>query len=201
MTGKHSSRQQLLLAIFVLSGFAGLIYQSVWSHYLGLFLGHAAYAQALVLALFMGGMAIGAAWIAKVGTGWRNLLRGYAIVELVIGVFGLVFHTVFTGVVGFGYEVLIPAAGSAGMASLLKWLLAALLILPQRLARRALLHQQHRRRHRCTGQHFRVDSGSRSAGHIDQRRPAQLRGRRACMVACTLPGSVACAGVGAGGGR
>lgn len=128
--GKHVQRH-LLLAIFVLSGFAGLIYQSVWSHYLGLFLGHAAYAQALVLALFMGGMAIGAAWIAKVGTGWRNLLRGYAIVEVVIGVFGLVFHTVFTGVVGFGYEVLIPAAGAAGMASLLKWLLAALLILPQ----------------------------------------------------------------------
>ena len=39
-----------LLAIFVLSGFAGLIYQSIWSHYLGLFLGHAAYAQALVAA-------------------------------------------------------------------------------------------------------------------------------------------------------
>ena len=36
-----------LLAIFVLSGFAGLIYQSIWSRYLGLFLGHAAYAQAL----------------------------------------------------------------------------------------------------------------------------------------------------------
>lgn len=50
-----------LLAIFVLSGFAGLIYQSIWSHYLGLFLGHAAYAQALVLAIFMGGMATGAA--------------------------------------------------------------------------------------------------------------------------------------------
>jgi len=54
-------------AIFVLSGFAGLIYQSIWSHYLGLFLGHAAYAQALVLAIFMGGMAAGAAWIAKAG--------------------------------------------------------------------------------------------------------------------------------------
>ena len=50
----HSLRNGLL-AIFVLSGFAGLIYQSIWSHYLGLYLGHAAYAQALVLAIFMGG--------------------------------------------------------------------------------------------------------------------------------------------------
>ena len=50
----------LLLGIFVLSGFAGLIYQSIWSQYLGIFLGHAAYAQALVLAIFMGDMAAGA---------------------------------------------------------------------------------------------------------------------------------------------
>ena len=55
-----------LLGLFVLSGFAGLIYQSVWSHYLGLTLGHAAYAQTLVLAIFMGGMALGAAWASRV---------------------------------------------------------------------------------------------------------------------------------------
>ena len=35
----------LLLPIFILSGFAGLIYQSLWSQYLGLFLGHSSYAQ------------------------------------------------------------------------------------------------------------------------------------------------------------
>ena len=40
----------VLYLVFGLSGFSGLIYESVWSHYLKLFLGHAAYAQALVLA-------------------------------------------------------------------------------------------------------------------------------------------------------
>ena len=55
-TQPATSGRILLLGIFVLSGFAGLIYQSIWSHYLGIFLGHAAYAQALVLAIFMGGM-------------------------------------------------------------------------------------------------------------------------------------------------
>lgn len=127
----NSASRHWLLAIFILSGFAGLIYQSVWSHYLGLFLGHAAYAQALVLALFMGGMALGAAWIAHVGTRWRNLLRGYAIVELVIGGFGLAFHVAFTGATALGYEVLLPAMGSSAAVSLLKWGLAAVLILPQ----------------------------------------------------------------------
>ena len=48
----------LLSPIFFLSGFCGLIYESIWSHYLKLFLGHAAYAQTLVLAIFMGGMAL-----------------------------------------------------------------------------------------------------------------------------------------------
>jgi len=32
-----------LYALFALSGFAGPIYESIWSHYLKLFLGHAAY--------------------------------------------------------------------------------------------------------------------------------------------------------------
>src|ERR1700682_34951 len=49
----------ILSALFAVSGFAGLIYESIWTHYLKLFLGHAAYAQTLVLAIFMGGMAIG----------------------------------------------------------------------------------------------------------------------------------------------
>lgn len=31
--------------LFTLSGFSGLIYESIWSHYLKLFLGHAAYAD------------------------------------------------------------------------------------------------------------------------------------------------------------
>ena len=45
-----------LLGLFALSGAAGLVYQSIWAHYLGLVLGHAAYAQTLVLGLFMGGL-------------------------------------------------------------------------------------------------------------------------------------------------
>lgn len=131
---KKSSPDSLrtgLFAIFVLSGFAGLIYQSIWSHYLGLFLGHAAYAQALVLAIFMGGMAIGAAWIAHAGQRWRNLIRGYALIEAVIGVLGLSFHWLFTGVAAFSYDTLIPALSEPWSVNLARWVIAAALILPQ----------------------------------------------------------------------
>ena len=50
----------VLVAVFALSGFSGLIYESIWTRSLKLFLGHAAYAQTLVLAIFMGGLAVGA---------------------------------------------------------------------------------------------------------------------------------------------
>ena len=70
----------LLTFCFILSGAAGLIYESIWSHYLKLFLGHAAYAQTLVLALFMGGMSIGAGLCSRLSLRWTNLLRGYALV-------------------------------------------------------------------------------------------------------------------------
>lgn len=127
---RFSSRQGLL-ALFVLSGFAGLIYQSIWSHYLGLFLGHAAYAQALVLAIFMGGMALGAAWIGRAGLRWRNLIRAYALIEAAIGCLGLLFHGIFTGVMALSYDWLIPSLGSPWAIDLARWTIATLLILPQ----------------------------------------------------------------------
>lgn len=131
MTPSRRSVRSWLLAIFILSGFAGLIYQSIWSHYLGLFLGHAAYAQALVLAIFMGGMAAGAAWIAHAGQRWRNLIRWYAVIEAVIGVFGLLFHWIFGGVASFSYQWLIPVLGEPWIINVMRWVVAALLILPQ----------------------------------------------------------------------
>ena len=67
--------------LFTVSGFAGLIYESIWTHYLKLLLGHAAYAQSLVLVVFMGGMAAGAAWCARLSERLARPLLGYALVE------------------------------------------------------------------------------------------------------------------------
>src|ERR1700759_1742505 len=88
-------RRRFLLGVFVVSGFAGLIYESIWSHYLQLFLGHAAYAQTLVLALFMGGMGAGSWLCSRRSARWRNLLFGYAVTEGLIGVAALAFHPVY----------------------------------------------------------------------------------------------------------
>jgi len=120
-----------LFALFTISGFSGLIYESIWSHYLKLMLGHAAYAQTLVLAIFMGGMALGAWLTSRYSRRWNNLLLGYAVAEGVIGLFGLIFHPLFTTVLDTLYLNWIPALSDPGTINILKWTLAALLILPQ----------------------------------------------------------------------
>ena len=124
----------LLPAVFVVftaSGFAGLIYESIWSHYLKLFLGHAAYAQTLVLAIFMGGMALGAWGASRISARLRDLLLAYAIVEALIGLLSLVFHQVFVAATAAAFDHVIPALGSPGAVHAFKWTLAAVLILPQ----------------------------------------------------------------------
>jgi spermidine synthase len=131
MLRKPNLSRRMLFAIFTISGFSGLIYESIWSHYLKLFLGHAAYAQTLVLAIFMGGMALGA-WLVARSTGRiRNLLVAYAVVELLTGILALVFHKVYVGTVAFTFDSAIPAMDSAASIAAFKWGLAALLILPQ----------------------------------------------------------------------
>src|SRR5690349_11470344 len=123
--------RSVFFLLFTVSGFAGLIYESIWSHYLKLFLGHAAYAQTLVLALFMGGMAIGSWLCSRWSQGWRNLLCAYALAEAVIGLAALAFHSAFVAATDFAYASILPALGGELAATLFKWALAGLLILPQ----------------------------------------------------------------------
>ena len=117
--------------LFTVSGFAGLIYESVWTQYLKLFLGHAAYAQSLVLAVFMGGMAAGAAWCARRSARFANPLAAYAIVEAIIGLASLAFHPVFTAVTDWSYASLLPGLGREWLAFGAKLFICGALILPQ----------------------------------------------------------------------
>ncbi|MBP2683444.1 MAG: Spermine synthase, partial [Deltaproteobacteria bacterium] len=121
----------LFYLLFTLSGFSGLIYESIWTHYLKLFLGHAAYAQTLVLAIFMGGMAIGSWLCSRYSARWRNLLFGYALAEGVIGACAVVFHGVFARAIEFSYTAVLPRLAAPLWIASYKWTLAALLILPQ----------------------------------------------------------------------
>ena len=61
--------------VFIISGAAGLIYESIWARYLGLFVGHTAYSRVLVLTIFLGGMAFGAMFIGQRSGKLRDPLR------------------------------------------------------------------------------------------------------------------------------
>lgn len=123
--------QPALLLLFVASGFSALIYQSVWTQYLGLLLGHAAYAQTLVLVMFMGGMAAGAWAVSRLTTRLRSLIGCYAAIELLIGLAGFAFHGLFTGFIGVSETQVLPALQGHWAAKAWPWLGAGSLIAGQ----------------------------------------------------------------------
>ena len=123
----------LLTFVFVLSGAAGLIYESIWSRYLGLFVGHSAYAQVIVLVIYLGGMSAGAAIAARYSERIKEPLVMYAGVEIVVGLIGLMFHSLFRSVTDLAYSAIFPALAGGGALVMAKWTIAGLLILPQSL--------------------------------------------------------------------
>src|SRR5258708_19137540 len=121
-----------VLILFCSSGFSGLIYDSVWSHYLKIFVGHAAYAQTLVPTVFIGGLAAGSWLCARVAERVVNPLRFYAIVEGAIGIIALAFHSIFVAATTWGYDWLLPATcDQASTVCFGQWALAVLLLAPQ----------------------------------------------------------------------
>ncbi len=78
-----------LYAIFFLSGIAALLFETLWFHQAGLTLGNSIWASSLVLAGFMGGLALGNALISCIGGRIRRPVRMYALFELIIGMTGV----------------------------------------------------------------------------------------------------------------
>lgn len=117
--------------LFFISGAAALIYESVWSHYLRLYLGHAAYSQVLVLVIYMGGMAVGSWIAAKHSHKIKKLLPLYAIIEILLAVAAIFFHDIFESYLAFSFGTVLPSLNIEIGVMLYKWITASLLILPQ----------------------------------------------------------------------
>ncbi|HEY5658775.1 MAG TPA: hypothetical protein VIY27_13380, partial [Myxococcota bacterium] len=127
----------LVLALTLVTGFSGLVYEVVWQRYVATLLGSDSAATAAVLGIFLGGLASGYALFGA----WtqRSLRRGaecgaapyllarYGGVELSIGCYALVFPWAFSAVRWISLRMPAPGPGS-GFA--LDVLLTALLIGP-----------------------------------------------------------------------
>ncbi len=91
-TGPAAARRFLpvLLLLFVGSGCAALIYEVVWLQLLQLVIGSTAVSLGVLLGTFMGGMCAGSLLLPRLVSSRRHPLRVYALLELGIGVIGLV---------------------------------------------------------------------------------------------------------------
>jgi spermidine synthase len=120
-----------LQGAFVLSGVAGLVYEVLWGRYLGLYVGHSAYAQILVLGVYLGGMAVGSFVVADLSKRVVRPLLWYAGAEIALAILGVAFHTLYVGITELSYDRIFPALGNAGLVGSVRWGIAGLLILPQ----------------------------------------------------------------------
>jgi spermidine synthase len=97
-----------VLAIFVLSGAAGLIYEIVWARQLVLVFGNTTQAVSAILTGFFGGMAIGAAVGGRVADRSKAPLRLYGLIELALVVIVIATPLTFR-LIGEVYRGIYPA--------------------------------------------------------------------------------------------
>jgi spermidine synthase len=75
--------------LFFASGLSSLIYQVVWTRMLVLVFGATSFATATVLAVFMGGLALGSFIAARISDSVKRPLMVYGVLELLIGLWAL----------------------------------------------------------------------------------------------------------------
>ena len=75
--------------IFFLSGASALIFESLWFRLAGLSLGNSVWSASLVLAAFMGGLALGNVLVARTHDRVQQPVRLYAVLEMTIGLSGI----------------------------------------------------------------------------------------------------------------
>jgi spermidine synthase len=81
----------LVLPLFFCSGATALIYEVVWSKFLAQMLGSTVQAQTVVLAVFMGGLAMGNWLVGGRADRLSEPLRCYGFIELAIGLYAFCF--------------------------------------------------------------------------------------------------------------
>lgn len=120
----------VILGTFFLSGLAGLLYQVVWTRYLALFLGHTSYAVIAVLVAFMGGLALGNAWLGAKSDTVARPLHFYAWLEFGIGFYAVIFPFYYEGMTAAYLGIVQSITLAGGPLLALKFVFACAAILP-----------------------------------------------------------------------
>jgi len=124
-----------MLALFVGSGAAALIYEVVWFQMLQLSLGSSSVSLGVLLGVFMGGMCLGSWLFPKKVDATHHPLKVYAYLELGIGLCGLLVLFIVPLLGG----VYAAVAGTGQFSVFLRGLVAAIILLPPTLMMGATL--------------------------------------------------------------
>jgi spermidine synthase len=121
---------KLVLAIFILSGAAGLMYEIVWSRQLVLVFGNTTQAVSTILTGFFGGLAIGSFVGGRLAARVRSPLRLYGLIELVLVVIVILTPVTFR-LLHELYRGVFPAIeGQPIVLALIRFVLAILALAP-----------------------------------------------------------------------
>jgi spermidine synthase len=114
-----AKRGFIFIALFFCSGATALVYEVVWSKYLSLMFGSTVHAQTIVLAVFMGGLALGNSLFGCKADRLKTPIRVYGMLEIAIGLYAFFFTSIQNGA-----DAVFVGAGSAILEH--RWLLLAL---------------------------------------------------------------------------
>lgn len=103
-TTTRTARIALALC-FLLSGAAGLVYETTWTRQLGYHFSGTALTSCLVLTAFMGGMAIGSFAAGRAASRLASPLKAYAYLELLLAACGIVYPHLIDRLGGFYVEL------------------------------------------------------------------------------------------------
>src|SRR5262249_49173544 len=88
---RSQNRGWIILALFFFSGATALVYEVVWQKFLSQMFGSTIYAQTVVLAAFMGGLALGNRIFGRKSDQLQHPVRAYGYLEILIGIYALLF--------------------------------------------------------------------------------------------------------------
>ncbi len=120
----------LLYICFLFSGASGLAFEVIWMRKLALVFGNTVYAVSTVVAVFMGGLALGSWLFGRLADRSDKLLRLYVLIELGIAVLGVVISLGLLPVLDGVYTSLHSSGLDSGvLLMMVRFLLSAAIML------------------------------------------------------------------------
>lgn len=167
MTPSGRGRAAIPVALFAVSGAAGLVYEVTWSRLLALQMGNTAQALSTILTIFMGGLALGALLGGRLARRVEDLLRTYGLLEIAVGISAALLPAAIASLrplmaIAYGHS-----AGSAALFSAVQFIAAgAVLLVPAALmgATLPVLAQHAARRGESIGRSVGLVYGANTAG-------------------------------------